>query len=151
MMFDSKKSWYDHFKDNPEKAWENFLQRYHDLISGVIRKMIRDVDEAMEAYTFTLEKLKEENCRKLCAYFAKSRHYNFETWIAIVVKNCCTDWFRKEKGRKRLLKCIGELPDIDQWIFRYLYWFRYSYDNIFELLKNKPDPGTAHRCAILFR
>jgi RNA polymerase sigma factor (sigma-70 family) len=137
MVSDSKTVWYDHYQVNPEEAWASFLQQYNGLISGVIHKMIRDHDEAMDAYTFALEKLREENCQKLTGYFAKSRNYNFETWIAIVVKNCCLDWFRKQKGRKRLLKCIKELPAIDQWIFRYIYWQRYSYDMVFELLKNK--------------
>lgn len=137
MTVDSKKSWHEHYRGNPEEAWKSFVQQYHSLILGIIRKMIREHDEAMDAYTFALESLKEKNCQKLTTYFLKPRNYNFETWIAIVAKNCCMDWFRKEKGRKRLLKCIEELPDIDQWLFRYIYWQGYSYDMVFELLKNK--------------
>ena len=117
--------------------WESFIQRYNDLILAVIRKMIRDHDEVMDAYAFALEKLREKQCQRLSAYFLKPRQYNYEVWIAIVVKNCCMDWFRAQKGRRRLLKCIQELPMIDQCIFRYRYWQGYSYDMIFELLKNK--------------
>lgn len=133
----SKESWTNSYSEDKEAGWKAFLDNYNQLIMHVIKKLVYDPDEAMEIYCFALDRIKADNCRKLFGYYAKSRKYNFETWIAVVVRNCCIDWFRKEKGRKRLLKIVQELPDLDQWIFRYIYWYHYSYELIFELLRNK--------------
>jgi RNA polymerase sigma factor (sigma-70 family) len=132
-----KKSWLDLYADDKEAGWTTFLDHHNQLIMNVINKLVLDRDEAMDIYTFALDKLKKDDCKKLASFHAKSRNYDFETWIAVVVRNCCYDWFRKEKGRKRLLKVIEDLPELDQWIFRYLYWHRYHYDSAFGLLENK--------------
>ena len=137
MKTPSGKAWIDLYRQEPEPTWQTFLQQYNRLIMAVIRKLVHDHDDVMELYSHTVEKLKENDCKKLTTYFSKPRKYNFETWIAVVVRNCCMDWFRKEEGRKRLLKCIEDLPPLDQWIFRYLYWHRYSYQVTYELLKSK--------------
>jgi RNA polymerase sigma factor (sigma-70 family) len=137
MDFNSKKSWIEFYRKDSEQAWEFFVNHYHQLIMGVIHKLVNDYDESMEIYTYAIEQLKSDSCKKLISYFTKSRTYNFETWIAVVTRNCCFDWFRKEKGRKRLLKCIEDLPESDQSIFRYTYWYGYSYDETFNLLKTK--------------
>ena len=111
MKSESKKLWINLYKKNKEKGWETFLKQYNQLILSLIRKHVNDYDEAMEVYTFVLEHLKEQNCQKLTAYFQKKRKYNFDAWIVVVSRNCMFDWFRKEKGRKRLLKgminCLG--------------------------------------------
>ena len=132
-----KNSWIDLYQKNPEKTWTTFVQKHTRLILAVIHKQVHDYDEAMEVYTYVLDKLKEKNCTKLNDYYEKSRNYNFEIWIAVVVRNCCIDWIRQQKGRKHLLKCIEELPPLDQCIFHYIYQCRYSYDSVFELLNNK--------------
>ncbi len=137
MESNSNYPWHHLFDQDPEITWQNFINKYNDLILAVISRMTHDHDEKMELYTYTLEKLKEENFKKLKAYFEKTRPYDFSTWLVIVIRNCCSDWLRREKGRKRLLKCIKDLPALDQWIFRYLYWQKYSYDISYELVKTK--------------
>ena len=135
MKFNPKQSWIDVYRKDPAEAWQTFLELYENLIRRVIHKLVDDYDERMELYTYSLEQLKENNSRKLLSYFGKKRGYNFETWIAVVVRNCCMDWFRKEQGRKRILKCIEELSLIDQEIFRLLYHQGYSRPESFELLR----------------
>jgi len=58
----------------------------------------------------------------------------------VVVRNCCMDWFRKEHGRKRVLKCIEELTLLDQQIFRLRYQQGYSRQESFELIKARHEP-----------
>ena len=137
MKSTSSKKWIDLYRQNPEHAWEIFLQLYNQLIMAVIRKLVQEHDDVMELYTHTVEKLREKDCKKLTSYFSKPRKYSFETWIAVVVRNCALDWFRKEEGRQRLLKCIKALPPLDQWIFRYICWQRHSYEVTYELLRTK--------------
>jgi RNA polymerase sigma factor (sigma-70 family) len=132
-----KRNWLDLFKANPPHAWDIFLRRYNQLIIAAIEKLVLDHDDRMELYTFVLEHLKNDDCHKLTSYFTQSRHYNFETWIAVIVRNCCMDWFRKQKGRNRLLKFINELSEIEQHIFRYLYQYGYSREEIYQLLKTR--------------
>ena len=134
MISKFKNSWIDIHRENPTQAWQNFLESYDKLIKYVIQKLVSDYDEIMELYTTTLEQLKAKDYQKLTTYFEKKRNYNFETWIAVVVRNCCMDWFRKEKGRTRLLKCIEEFAPLDKLIFAYIYQNGYSEQETFEYL-----------------
>ena len=93
------KTWSDIHNQDPDQAWDIFLQRHNQLIFAVINKLVDDHDDVMEIYSFTLERLKKDNCKRLTTYFQHSREYSFDTWIAVVVRNCCMDWFRREKGR----------------------------------------------------
>ena len=133
----SSKDWVEQYGQTPDQAWEAFLQHHNRLIMAVIRKLVHDDDDVMDLYAYTVEKLRDNDCKKLTAYFSKPRNYTFETWIAVVVRNGCLDWFRKGKGRKRLLKCIEALAPLEQWIFRYVYWHRYSYEMTYQMLKSK--------------
>jgi len=135
MESNSNYPWHHLFDQDPENTWHNFINKYNDLVLVVISKMMHDHDEKMELYAYALEKLKENNFKKIKVYFEKTRPYEFNTWLVIIIKNCCSDWLRREKGRKRLLKCIKDLPALDQSIFRYLYWHKYSYDTSYELAK----------------
>jgi len=137
MESNSNYYWHHRFDQDPEFTWQTFLKKYHDLVIAVISKMVWDHDEKMELYTYTLDKLKEDDFKRLKAYFEKTRPYNFRIWLVIIIRNCCSDWLRREKGRKRLLKCIRDLPELDQCIFRYLYWQKYSYDISYELVKTR--------------
>ena len=132
-----KKIWKDYIIKEPENAWDTFLKDYNQLIMAVISKLTCDYDDKMELYAHALLHLKKNNCEKLIAYFEKPRSYNFETWIAVVTRNCCMDWFRKEKGRKRLIKCIKEFPEIEQWIFRYHYHYGYSLEVVYQIVQAK--------------
>ncbi len=114
----SNNNWSHYFKENPETTWFKFLDSYNKLIMSVISKYVNDYDEKMEIYAFTLQHLNKDQYKNLTGFYNKTRNYPFETWIAVLIRNCCMDWFRQEKGRKRLLKCIKDLPEI-QIIFRH--------------------------------
>jgi len=137
MISKVKKSWIDIYRENPLQAWENFLESYDELIKRVIQKLVSDYDEIMDLYTTSLEKLKANDYQKLTAYFDKKRNYNFATWIAVVVRNCCMDWFRKNKGRTHLPLCIEEFSPLDKLIFRYIYQKGYSIQETFELVNSQ--------------
>ena len=151
MIHPPKETWLDFFTKDPDHAWDSFLERFNKLIMAVIRKLVSDHDETMEIYAHVLENLKKDNYKKLTSYFDQHRDYSFESWIAVVVRNCCFDWFRREKGRRRLLKCIEALPSVDQWIFRYIYWQGLSRDVTHQLLTTKHDCKLSYKemCAHL--
>ncbi|MHA1989221.1 MAG: sigma-70 family RNA polymerase sigma factor [Promethearchaeota archaeon] len=132
--------WDELFQRDPNSAWQTFLKKYSNLIKSVCAKMSTDHDIGMELYTYTLEKFQESDYKKLVAYYNKSRPYKFSTWILVITRNCCIDWFRDRGGRKRFIKCIEELSPLDQIIFRYIYWDRYSYEATFEIIKTNHNP-----------
>jgi RNA polymerase sigma factor (sigma-70 family) len=136
----SDKWLFNSFQKSREKGWDTFLEQHSDLIMAVIQKYGHDHDEVMEIYTFVLERLKENDCKRITSYYDKKREYTLKSWIVVVVRNCLFDWYRKEKGRKRLLKYVESLPEIDQWTFKYVIQKRYSYSDAYELLK------TNHGC-----
>lgn len=131
------KDWNVRYDQEPEQAWECFLQAHHKLIMAVIRKFVDDYDSAMEIYTHTLERLRLDDCKKLTAFFSKPRSYSFQTWVAVVARNCCRDWFRMERGRTRMRKCIEALSAENQLIFEYVYERGYSYEMTYELLRTQ--------------
>ena len=138
MKSDSYSSWIQLFHRDPSQAWQDFLKTNDKLIKRIIQRMVNDYDDQMELYTFTLEQLKCHDYKKLTRYFDKIRSFNFKTWTAVVVRNCCMDWFRQKNGRKRLSTSIKELSPLDQLIFKYIYQWGFSFETTFEMLKNVP-------------
>ncbi len=128
--------WNQAFRNDPEKAWSNFVQDSNRQIMAVIAKLVRDHDDQMELYTYVLEQFKKDKYKNIMAYFEQPRNYEFETWIVVVTRNCCFDWFRN-KGRSRLFECIKKLPAIEQTIFQCIYQKGYSTELTFQLLKTQ--------------
>lgn len=83
-----------------EDAWPRFAREYTPLLLHVARSTARDRDEAMDAYTFLLEKLREDGARRLRAYTADPRS-KFTTWLVVVAGRICIDYHRAKYGRLR--------------------------------------------------
>ena len=54
----------------------------------------------MDAYARVLERLREDDCRRLRAYVPDGRS-RFTTWLVAVVRRLCLDWHRESFGRAR--------------------------------------------------
>jgi RNA polymerase sigma factor (sigma-70 family) len=65
-----------------------------------VRALTSDPDAAMDAYTRVLERLREDDCRRLRAYVPDGRS-RFTTWLVTVVRRICLDWHRERFGRAR--------------------------------------------------
>ena len=83
-----------------EAAWAEFAQTHSRLLLHVARSVGRDYDAAMDAYAFVLEKLREEDFRRLRCYAADGRS-KFTTWLVVVVRRLCLDHHRQRYGRLR--------------------------------------------------
>src|SRR5215216_1013107 len=81
-----------------ERAWTEFLEFYSRLILYVARQMPRDHDVAMDRYAFVVERLREQNCRRLRTFAADGRG-KFTTWLTVVVRRLCLDHDRHKHGR----------------------------------------------------
>ena len=102
-----------------ERAWEAFVRRYSRLIHMAARKSTHDYDRVMDRYTFVLERLRDDDFRRLRSYSPDGRS-KFTTWLVVVASRLCVDHHRSVYGRhasdgsdpaarrKRLVELIGE-------------------------------------------
>jgi RNA polymerase primary sigma factor len=71
--------------------------RYHDIVALLV----------------------EDDCRRIRAY---DGHGSFGGFVLGTVRNLCIDLLRKEVPRRRLPATIARLPELEQAVFRQLYW-----------------------------
>jgi len=83
-----------------DAAWGEFVAVYSRLLVHVARALTSDRDAAMDAYTHVLERLREDDLRRLRTYEAH-RRIKFTTWLVAVVRRLCHDWHRQRFGRAR--------------------------------------------------
>lgn len=96
-------------RENPpsSEGWADFAREYTALLLHVARSTSRGRDEAMDAYTYLLERLSEDGCRRLRAYSFDSRS-KFTTWLVVVARRICIDHHRIRYGRLRNEESKGE-------------------------------------------
>lgn len=83
-----------------DAAWERFVAVHTRLLLHVTRTMVRDPDRAMDAYAWLLERLREKDVYRLRGFAADGRS-KFTTWLVVVARRLCVDWYRHEGGRIR--------------------------------------------------
>jgi RNA polymerase sigma factor (sigma-70 family) len=71
------------------------------LLLHVVRALTSDRDAAMDAYARVLERLRDDDFRRLRAYVPDGRS-RFTTWLVAVTRRLCLDWHRETFGRPRL-------------------------------------------------
>jgi RNA polymerase sigma factor (sigma-70 family) len=91
-----------HSDDAPARdaAWDRFVARHSRLLLHVARRVMPDRDGAMDAYAFVLDALRRDDCRVLRGYVADGR-CQFTTWLAVVARRTCVDFYRQRYGRPR--------------------------------------------------
>lgn len=104
----------------PDASWQQFLDEYSSLIIHIARRYENDQDRAMDCYVYVCEKLSEKDFRRLLK-FKPEGAASFRTWLTTVTGNLCIDWRRKQFGRRRDLRAIASLPELEQLVFHYLY------------------------------
>lgn len=88
-------------RDPPsDEAWAAFAREYTRLLLHVARSTSKDREEAMDAYAYLLERLSEDECRRLRAYTSRSNS-KFTTWLVVVARRICVDHHRARYGRIR--------------------------------------------------
>lgn len=80
--------------------WTRFLESHSDLLLLVARRVFREHDGAMDAYAYVLERLREDDFRRLRAFEAGGEAA-FSTWLAVVARRLCLDFRRRRYGRVR--------------------------------------------------
>lgn len=83
-----------------DAAWADFVAVHSRLLLHVVRALTSDRDATMDAYARVLERLRENDYRRLRAYVPDGRS-RFTTWLVTVVRRLCLDWHRERFGRAR--------------------------------------------------
>lgn len=83
-----------------DAAWDCFVATYSRLLLHVARSVTPDPDEAMDAYVWTLERLREDAGRRLATFEGRGNS-KFTTWLVVVARRLCMDCLRNKRGRIR--------------------------------------------------
>jgi RNA polymerase sigma factor (sigma-70 family) len=81
-----------------DAAWAAFLSIHSPLLLSVARSLTRDRDAAMDIYAYFLERLQEDDCRRLRA-FRNDGRARFSTWLVVVARRLGLDHRRQRYGR----------------------------------------------------
>ncbi|MEO7965178.1 MAG: sigma-70 family RNA polymerase sigma factor [Gemmatimonadaceae bacterium] len=81
-------------------AWAEFVAQHSRLLLHVTRCLTLEHDGAMDAYVHVLDRLREQDHRRLRAYAADGRS-QFSTWFVVVVRRLTFDLHRQRYGRLR--------------------------------------------------
>jgi len=102
------------------EAWAEFLREYGPLIFSACQFSTSDADQAADCFLFACEQLSRNHFRRLLR-FRPQRGASFPTWLRVVVRNLCLDWWRKQFGRRRLFRSIARLPQLEGEVYRRRY------------------------------
>lgn len=83
-----------------DEAWAAFVAEHSRLLVNVARSLSSDHDATMDGYTYILERLREDRCRRLRAFVPDGRS-RFTTWLVVVARRLCVDYRRSRYGRVR--------------------------------------------------
>jgi RNA polymerase sigma factor (sigma-70 family) len=83
-----------------DEAWARFVHTFTALILRTARSLGGDADSAMDRYAFVLDRLREDDCRRLRAYVRPGAG-EFTLWLAVVARRLCLDHYRERYGRAR--------------------------------------------------
>lgn len=83
-----------------DRAWTRFVETHSRLLLHVARSVTGDADDAMDAYAWVLEHLREGGFRRLTT-FRGDGNTRFTTWLVVVARRGCLDFLRHSRGRAR--------------------------------------------------
>lgn len=92
--------------DTDEEDWAEFVRVFTPAILRVARSLGGDTDSVMDRYTFVLERLRENDCRRLRAYVRPAAN-DFTLWLVVVARRLCLDHYRSRYGRARGTDAAG--------------------------------------------
>jgi RNA polymerase sigma factor (sigma-70 family) len=83
-----------------DAAWTDFVRAYTRTILAALRSLGRDHDLLMDRYTFVLEHLRADGCRRLRS-FGDPERTDCRVWLFVVARRLALDHYRHTYGRSR--------------------------------------------------
>jgi RNA polymerase sigma factor (sigma-70 family) len=82
-----------------DDAWAALIAQHSRLLLKVASARHGGYDATMDRYTYILDKLREQDFRRLRGY--QPRDAKFSTWLVVVARRLCSDFDRERYGRPR--------------------------------------------------
>jgi RNA polymerase sigma factor (sigma-70 family) len=86
--------------DARDSAWRSLIAQHSRLLMHVARSVATEHDGAMDAYASVLEQLRYDDYRAL-RNFSSAGTGTFTTWLTVVARRMCVDFYRSRYGRLR--------------------------------------------------
>jgi len=102
--------------DDPDRAWESFVETYGPILLQVAHHLVRDPDDARDCFVHVCEQLAANRFRRLRRYGPRETA-TFVTWLRCVARHLCIDWLRRRTGRPRSFEVILGLSPFEQRVF----------------------------------
>jgi RNA polymerase sigma factor (sigma-70 family) len=83
-----------------DRAWAAFVAEFNALLMHTARSLGGEHDAVMDRYTFVLDALRSDDCRRLRSFLSDGRG-KFTTWLVAVTRRLCVDAHRKRYGRRQ--------------------------------------------------
>lgn len=103
-------------QDTRDEAWESFLAAYSPVLMAAVERVAVSHDEAMDHYAFVLDRLREEDFRRVRA-FASNGAATFDSWLGVVAKRLSIDHHRRRVGRPQAHVVPGSREELE-WMAR---------------------------------
>ena len=81
-----------------DDAWSALISKHSRLLLTVARSVAAEHDGMMDAYAYVLERMREDDYRRLRGYVSDGRS-TFTTWLVVVARRMCVDQYRRRYGR----------------------------------------------------
>jgi RNA polymerase sigma factor (sigma-70 family) len=104
-----------HVLSGDERAWHHFIENYTPFLKKVIHRYVQDDELLLNLFVTLLEKLKKEKLRRF------NGRSTLRTWLFIVTKNHCRDYFRSNSGVRHILSALEGMEHLDRRFFKLLY------------------------------
>jgi RNA polymerase sigma factor (sigma-70 family) len=83
-----------------DAAWADFVRAHTRTILAALRSLGGDHDLLMDRYTFVLEHLRADGCRRLRS-FGDAERTDCRVWLFVVARRLALDHYRHTYGRSR--------------------------------------------------
>jgi len=83
-----------------ESAWKAFVERHNRIVLHTVHSEAGGYDDAMDRYAYVLEQLRKDDFARL-RRFAGDGRSRLSTWLVVVVRRLCRDFYRMRYGRLR--------------------------------------------------
>ncbi|HKU63377.1 MAG TPA: sigma-70 family RNA polymerase sigma factor [Gemmatimonadales bacterium] len=81
-----------------DQAWGAFVAVYSALLLRAAALHGADYDAVLDRYTYMLDELRRDDCRRLRRFVADGRA-GFSSWLSVVARRLCFDHHRSRYGR----------------------------------------------------
>jgi RNA polymerase primary sigma factor len=128
---------------DPARGWNAFLSVFRQDMNRLIHRVaggprqlnVLGVTPDDVAQEIALE-MSAEGFRRLRSFDGRG---SFVCFVRRVIRNLCLDWKRKQLGRRRLPVAIQRLGELEQQIYQWLYWSRWSEEEVRSSLRGRAE------------